>query len=145
MRNKPVVLVCGGRAYDDWKTVWRELQRLKPRKIVTGQARGADALAERWAWYNGIEFQGYPADWRMFGLSAGPIRNSQMLAAEKPDIVLAFPGGTGTADMVNKALRAGYMVKQVLSHVETESKGQAEVVGSAPKRKIQARPKVPAP
>lgn len=117
--KRKVILVCGGRNYSDWKTVWRELQRLKPTKIVTGQCdtkENADKLAERWAYMNGIEYQGYPADWRMFGTSAGPIRNSQMLAAEKPDLVLAFPGGRGTRDMINKALRAGYIVKQVLQH-----------------------------
>lgn len=143
MRRGPVVLVCGGRHYTNWKTVWRELQRLKPSKVVTGQCdtkENADKLAERWAWFNGIQYQGYPADWRMFGNAAGPIRNSQMLAAEKPDIVLAFPGAAGTADMVNKALRGGYIVKQVLD----ESDNQSEVDRSTQKRKVRAGEKLPA-
>ena len=41
----------------------------------------------------------FPADWARHGNSAGPIRNGQMLAAGKPELVVAFPGG-GTADIV---------------------------------------------
>lgn len=123
--KRNVVLVCGGRTYDNWRAVWRELQRLKPTKVVTGQCdtkMNADVLAEQWAWYNGVAFQGYPADWRNFGASAGPIRNSQMLAAEKPDVVLAFPGGRGTADMVNKARKAGVRVIEVLDESRNQDK-----------------------
>lgn len=39
--------------------------------------------------------------------AAGPIRNSRMLREGKPDLVLAFPGHGGTADMVKQAGEAG--------------------------------------
>lgn len=47
-----------------------------------------------------------PADWRARGKRAGAIRNREMLR-HKPDIVVAFAGGRGTADMVSVAARAG--------------------------------------
>jgi hypothetical protein len=41
---------------------------------------------------------------------AGPIRKQQMLDEGKPDLVVAFPGGRGTAHMVRIARAAGIEV-----------------------------------
>jgi hypothetical protein len=49
------------------------------------------------------------ADWRKYGAAAGPIRNQRMLEGP-PDIVVAFAGGKGTADMVQRARAAGIAV-----------------------------------
>jgi hypothetical protein len=48
-----------------------------------------------------------PADWQKHGTAAGPIRNKQMIVSGKPDLVLAFPGGRGTADMSRRAEKHG--------------------------------------
>lgn len=48
-----------------------------------------------------------------YGKSAGPIRNQTMLDDGKPDLVLAFPGGRGTADMVAKAEKHGIPVRRI--------------------------------
>jgi hypothetical protein len=64
----------------------------------------------RWAIEAGIPVKPYPADWRLHGRAAGPIRNTLMLVEGRPDLVVAFPGGQGTADMTKKALRAGVKV-----------------------------------
>jgi hypothetical protein len=77
--------------------------------VVHGDYRGADTLAKEWARSRGIPEVGYPADWRM-GPSAGPARNQRMLDAERPDGVVALPGGGGTADMVRRARAAGLPV-----------------------------------
>jgi hypothetical protein len=69
----------------------------------------------------------YPAQWHKYGRAAGPIRNQQMLAEGKPDLVLAFhddiDGSRGTKDMVNRARRAGVKV-EVISHAMGEAKGR---------------------
>ena len=44
-----------------------------------------------------------PAKWKLHGKAAGPIRNQLMLVEHKPDMVLAFPGGKGTANMIKIA------------------------------------------
>jgi hypothetical protein len=49
------------------------------------------------------------ADWEKLGRSAGPIRNQAMLDEGRPDLVVAFPGHHGTADMVRRARAAGVM------------------------------------
>jgi hypothetical protein len=43
------------------------------------------------------------AEWESLGRKAGPIRNQRMLTEGKPALVVAFPGGKGTANMVAQA------------------------------------------
>jgi hypothetical protein len=58
----------------------------------------------------------YMADWDGLGRKAGPIRNQRMLDEGKPDLVIAFPGGRGTADMVRRAREAGVEVVELAGH-----------------------------
>ncbi len=106
------VLVCGGRDYDDYPAVAKMLGNLsvRPSLIIHGAARGADTLAAKWAVMTDTPIMRFPADWQRDGKAAGPIRNSRMLAEGRPDLVVAFPGGRGTADMVAKARKAGVPV-----------------------------------
>jgi len=113
------VLVCGGRDYNDSRRVFAVLDKLHSEAgidaIIEGGAKGADRLAREWAEHpygcGGAET--YEADWENQGSFAGPARNARMLAEGKPDLVLAFPGGRGTADMCRKARRAGVEVVEI--------------------------------
>ena len=120
------ILVCGGRDFDDRKFLYQELEKVaidhlfidgneNPTgvQIISGMARGADTLAVDWAKLNYCEVLEYPADWDKHGKAAGPIRNQEMLEQGKPDLVLAFPGGRGTAHMVRIAEQAGVEVRKV--------------------------------
>ena len=78
--------------------------------VIAGGARGADTLGAEWAKGQGIPCEVYMADWEGLGRKAGPIRNQRMLDEGKPDLVVAFPGGRGTADMVRRAHAAGLAV-----------------------------------
>jgi len=109
------VLVCGGRDYRDMTTVTRWLDVLAPGLVIHGAARGADECAWRWACRSFVPDKAFPADWKKHGRAAGPIRNQKMLDEGKPDLVVAFPGGRGTADMVARARSAGVLVIEVLS------------------------------
>lgn len=80
--------------------------------VIHGAASGADQLAGAWARANGIRELAEPADWKRHGKAAGFIRNKAMLDMG-PDYVIAFPGGRGTAMMVEIARRAGVEVKEV--------------------------------
>jgi len=44
-------------------------------EVVCGLARGPDTLGKLWAQKNNIPVKEFPANWKMFGNSAGPIRN----------------------------------------------------------------------
>ena len=105
------VLVCGGRDFDQWSKVHRLLTEAKPSVIINGAAPGADRLASKWADINGVPLVEYPALWKQ-GKKAGPQRNAFMLADSRPDIVIAFPGGAGTNDMISKAEAAGIPVRR---------------------------------
>lgn len=108
------VLVCGGRDYDDWRQVVLALSNYnmdnKISLIISGGANGADFLGRVYAKYYDLPHQEFIADWRALGKKAGIVRNQQMIDIGKPDIVFAFPGGKGTADMVQRAEKAGIPV-----------------------------------
>ncbi len=107
------VLVCGGRNFTNEDAVSSALDGKAIGQIIQGGASGADRLAKEYAIRNHIQVKEYRADWKANGRAAGPIRNSLMLSEGKPDLVVAFAGGRGTADMVAKAKRAGVEVIEV--------------------------------
>lgn len=112
------VLVCGGRDYRDRFMVCVTLDNLVDERgeisaIIHGGATGADEWAHEWAVGSWCDVDVYPAEWQRHGKRAGPIRNARMLAEGKPDLVVAFPGGRGTADMVRRARAAGVEVVEV--------------------------------
>lgn len=105
-----IVLVTGGREYRNERLMWRVLDSLHNEHVFTylvhGDAPGADQMAHRWAKQNGIQPVAMEALWKIEGDSAGPRRNGRMLAFTRPNMVVAFPGGTGTTDMIKKTLAA---------------------------------------
>lgn len=102
------VIVCGGRGYADRAAVFKALDEIwhaspyDSMMVIQGGAKGADALAREWCLERSVEYANVPADWNQ-GLKAGPLRNQKMVSKYKPHLVLAFPGGKGTADMVSRA------------------------------------------
>jgi hypothetical protein len=109
------VLVCGGRDYTKGPVVRKELSALRPAPtlLIEGGATGADHQAKMWAVAAKVPVRMFAADWRKHGPAAGPIRNQRMLDEGKPDLVIAFPGGRGTADMVRRARSAGIEVREI--------------------------------
>jgi len=110
-----VVLVCGSHLDPHYHLVYRTLDALDPRPelIVQGEARGVDDSAANWAAKRGIPCAGFRANWGDRGRAAGPIRNGWMLKFMRPALVIAFPGGKGTANMVEQARKAGVEVRVV--------------------------------
>jgi cephalosporin hydroxylase len=111
------VLVCGGRAYKDRVKVYEVLDMAHAANpiglLLHGGARGADALADEWQKSRAVRTRRYNADWLGQGRAAGVIRNQLMLVDGKPDLVIAFPGGRGTADMIRRAKAAGVPVAEI--------------------------------
>jgi predicted Rossmann-fold nucleotide-binding protein len=86
--------------------------------LLHGGARGADAAIGRAAHQLGWSSAVMPAQWERHGRAAGPIRNRELLeqaiakavAHTSPGslasvLVVAFPGGPGTASLVQQARR----------------------------------------
>jgi len=101
------VLVCGGRDYQQVQYLCGFLDSYHATEgiahLLEGGASGADYQARCWAKANNVEFTTFKAKWDKQGRSAGPLRNRVMVDDGKPDVVIAFPGGSGTADMVDYA------------------------------------------
>lgn len=112
------VLVCGGRDFNDEELVFATLSQLHKQSritaIIEGYATGADDLAREWGYgHRDCAIISFPADWSRHGKAAGPIRNTRMIEEGRPDLVVAFPGGRGTANMVAQARAAGIEVIEV--------------------------------
>jgi len=105
-----VVLVTGGRNYTDLPRVYQTLDKIHEEtpisRLVAGDASGADEHALAWAECANVDRKRYEADWAKYGKAAGPRRNAEMLKSESPQLVVAFPGGSGTADMTTRAKAA---------------------------------------
>lgn len=105
------VLVAGGRFFDDRETFFWEMthsfEGWRECTIISGCANGADKLAIEFAEIYNLTCLKFPADWRRHGKSAGHIRNQQMLDEGKPDLVIVFPGGRGSKNMVSRSRKAG--------------------------------------
>jgi len=89
--------------------------------LLHGGARGADAAIARAAHQLGWCSLVMPAQWQQHGRAAGPIRNRELLqqaiaravAHSSPGsmasvLVVAFPGGAGTASLVQQARRLAF-------------------------------------
>ena len=101
------VIIAGGRGFNDYDLLCRKADKILSRQseieIVSGAARGADKLGERYADERGYPIKRFPADWGTFGKKAGYMRNEDM--AEYADALIAFWDGTskGTKHMIDIA------------------------------------------
>lgn len=109
------IIIAGGRDFNDYEHLKLVMDSVHPKLredgrkliVVSGKARGADALGERWAIENNIPVEEFPADWATHGKSAGYKRNEQM--AIHSDGLVAFWDGKsrGTEHMINLAKKHG--------------------------------------
>jgi hypothetical protein len=103
------VIFTGSRHFTHRWVVRSALQHLDPETdlIVHGDALGLDTIAAEEATNLGFTVEAWPADWKIYGKAAGPIRNQAMIDAGA-DLVVAFPLGdsVGTRDCVARALKA---------------------------------------
>ena len=100
------LIIAGGREFTDYELLSKTMSKYYKRddlEIVSGTARGADKLGERFAEEKSIPVRHFPADWNAKGKAAGYIRNAEMAAYA--DALLAFWDGSskGTNHMINLA------------------------------------------
>ena len=128
------VLICGGRRWNYREMTFRKLDALHKKlqftHVIHGAASGADTLGGLWAKSRGMPVTEYPANWQACPTTRpGPIeeagfkRNQQMLDTGKPDLIIAFPGTGGTADMMRRS-REGRRT----SHQPTRHSGKLEIL-----------------
>jgi hypothetical protein len=129
------VVVFGGRDFNDQPMLDSALDDFHRdcgiAVLIEGEARGADLRAKAWAKKRGVRVEEYPAPWddiehpdarvmtrrdgKKYDANAGPRRNQQMIDEGRPDCGIAFPGGSGTANMAEKCELAGVPVFHIAS------------------------------
>lgn len=113
------VIIAGGRDFKDYTKLQKAVEQsgFSITEVVSGGARGADKLGEKWANNNGVRIKSFPAQWndmkqegavrkinqwkRPYNANAGFFRNEEM--AVYADALIAVEGGGGTADMIKRA------------------------------------------
>ena len=110
------VIIAGTRDFNDYdylkKNVDYFLQDFNPNKIeiVSGNARGADKLGERYAKEHNLPVKLFSANWDKYGKRAGYLRNQEM--ADYSDMLIAFwdEKSKGTKHMIDIAKKQGLTV-----------------------------------
>ena len=109
------VIIAGGRDFDNYlylcEVCDHMLQNKSDIEVVSGVARGADTLGEKYAKERGYALKRFPADWNKNGLGAGPIRNKEM--GNYGDALIAFWDGSskGTKNMIEVARANNLQIK----------------------------------
>lgn len=106
-----IAAVVGSRTFTNYQMMITVLLNKGIKKIVSGGARGADKLAERFANEHGIPIEIIKPDWKKNGKAAGLIRNKDIV--NKADVVFAFWDGQskGTKHSIDLARKAGKVVE----------------------------------
>lgn len=111
------VIIAGGRNFEDFNKLCQVcdefLQDQNNVEIVSGAYKGADLLGERYAAKRNYPIKQFPADWRLYGKSAGLKRNAEMAAYA--DALIAFWDGEskGTKHMIELATQACLKVEVI--------------------------------
>jgi len=109
-------VIAGSRAFENISLMREELSDIdfEITEVISGTAKGADTLGEKWAYENNVALKRIAPDWRKFGRSAGVIRNEEM--AKCADALVAFWDGEsrGTKHMIGIAKEYGLKIKVVL-------------------------------
>lgn len=109
-----MIIICtGGRDNLDTVLVDRVLDTLNPKGVIVGDCpTGIDLFVRAYCRYKNINFTIFEANWNKYGLSAGPVRNKEMIKFGLPlgAILIAFKGGKGTMDCIKQAKAANMLV-----------------------------------
>lgn len=89
------VIIAGSREFDNYDMLKEKCDKILSRKvnegeeivIVSGTARGADTLGEKYAEERGYKIERYPANWDKYGKRAGYLRNKKMAEVSNACIV----------------------------------------------------------
>ena len=126
------IIIAGGRDFNDYEMLARECNHIfinlaqeghfpinvnESRKfieVISGTANGADKLGEKFAQDYKLIVKCFPANWNLYGKSAGYRRNEQMAIYAKEDngVLIAFWNGQskGTKHMIDLAKKHGLKV-----------------------------------
>lgn len=105
-------IIAGSRSITDYNILLQIMKEIdfNITEIVSGTAKGADSLGERYAIENNIPLKKFPADWNKWGKVAGRIRNGQMNMYSDALILLWDGKSRGSKHMLEIAKERGLIV-----------------------------------
>ena len=113
------LIIAGGREFNDYELLKEKVDYLLRHKkgetieIVSGKARGADSLGERYAKDNGYTVKEFPADWNTHKKSAGYIRNQEMANYATHCICFWDGESKGTKHMIDIAKKENLSLRVI--------------------------------
>lgn len=122
-QNLVRVIIAGGIDFSNYalleKTMDWFCRALKGRvpEVVSGKAKGADSLGEKWAEFRELKIKGFPANWDKFGKSAGFYRHQEMAWYATHLFAFWDYKSPETKQMIDLALE--HRLDVVIVHVET--------------------------
>lgn len=101
------VIIAGTRDVNDYKLVVDTITRsgYNITEVVSGCATGVDRLGEQWARANDIPVKEMPANWTLYGKSAGPRRNKDMAEYADAAVIIWDGKSAGTRNMIENMIR----------------------------------------
>lgn len=109
------IIIAGSRSFDDYallcKTMDRLVAKLSKVIVISGTAKGADSLGEKWAYSRWHTVERYHPDYSKHGKSAPLIRNTEMVNNAEAAVLFWDLESTGTEDLIKKARKKGLRVK----------------------------------
>lgn len=101
------LIIAGSRSFSDYNLLKHKLDHLLQNQtkieIVSGTAKGADRLGERYAKEKGYQLTRFPADWQKHGKKAGYLRNEQMAKSATHAVIFWDGQSKGTNHMIKLA------------------------------------------
>ena len=118
------VIICGSREFSNYDLLKERCDFYLSQKlqdpmtevvIISGAARGADTLGEKYAQERGLQVKQFPANWEKYGKSAGYKRNYEMASVSSACIAFmdAYSECKGTKNMIEIAKQQGLLVRIV--------------------------------
>ena len=120
------VIIAGSRNFDNYKLIVETCNNILPSyvEVVSGTARGADKLGEKYAEEKGYPIKKFPADWTL-GKSAGYLRNKEMAKYATEAIVFWDGKSKGTKHMIDLANE--YKLKlTIVNYEQTDNSTSAQ-------------------
>jgi hypothetical protein len=111
------VIIAGGRYFDNYELLSTKCDKILQNQddvtIISGGAKGADSLGEKYAKERGYTLEIFPAKWDEHGKKAGIMRNVEM--ADNANSLIAFWDGNsrGTKHMIETATNKGLSVRVI--------------------------------
>lgn len=112
------IIIAGSRDFDDYELLKTKmdsfLSKMKYRNIISGMARGADKLGEKYAKEKGYNIIEMPADWDHYGKSAGHMRNEQMALLADAAVIFWDGKSPGSKNMIDNCEKHGVPYRIVM-------------------------------